>query len=66
MHTSQYRKGRVEGPEGGGMVGDGRSGSIPPYTSICLLISNIRNMRANMRATNCHISIPRPFPKVRI
>ena len=39
---------------------------ITPYTSIYLQISNIRNMRANMRTKNGHISSPRGFPKVRI
>ena len=39
---------------------------IPPYTPIYFQISNIRNMRANMRAKNGHIAGPRPFPKKRI
>ena len=38
----------------------------PPYPPICLQISNIRNMRANMEPKYGHISKPRPFPKVRI
>ena len=36
------------------------------YSNICVQISNIRNMRSNMRSKNVHISSPRPFPKVRI
>ena len=42
---------------------------IPPYTflnPIYFQISNIRNMRANMRPKNGHISSPKLFPKVSI
>ena len=39
---------------------------ILPNTSIYLQISNIRNMRANMKPKNDNFSGPKPFPKGRI
>ena len=39
---------------------------ISSYTPIYFKISNIRNMRANMKHKNGHNSSPRAFPKVRI
>ena len=37
-----------------------------PYTPTYLRMSNIKNVRANMRPKNGHISGPSAFPKVRI
>ena len=39
---------------------------IPSYAFICFQISNIRNLKANMRPKYDHISSPKSFPKVKI